>query len=1018
MQYHHINFIETKPTHWATDKAYSSVDAIITTLNARNQNLSDFLINETLQHLTKLDLSKNSLTELVFELDMLELEFLDLSYNKVPLEKVVFKGHFPKLKYLYVYESQLKSIVFEKAMPQLEILTLSNNQLTSFDLPNGFDDLVALRLDGNQLSNFEINPYDIEHLDYLNLKDNPFNENSLIQGYANNSENCLQAILEYFDQKEVHDVGFDNECKVLLIGEGNVGKSCFVERLTEDRFKAEWDSTHAIAIKPYSLQKYMLNLWDFGGQDIYHATHRLFMSSNALYLLFWDKVTEASDATPCFEDGEEREYKVHKIPYWLNYTKSLGKGSPCIVVQTKSGKHGETDIPNQTKVRQRFQDIIVKRNGFQHIESQEDDWEENGYEDLLQIIKRSIKKIKENSQLLTNCIAIRQALRDAQQAGQKLMPFEEYATIINENGILNNGVINPMSLLKTWLVRTGVVYYREGLMNNQIILNQGWAIEAIYSLFDRQQYYHRLAAKNGQVDGKDLVQIWSPTFDEQEQDLFIDFMLSCELCFETTPKLKEERYKTEKLAERRFVVPQLLSYKRPTTQIEDFLEDKASWFIRYEHDFWHYGIMQSFIVRAKDLAEERAIWQIGILLKEGKSRALVEAQGKNVIVQVTRNGKQLLDKIRNELNDINQDNQDSIRESISLDGESYVSVEKLKNCNRNNETIKTENGKDILLKDLLFFLETNQNVRFKTSKTKEKMNSSQLKDLIAENELEEVLNFLGGIVPEKYQTDVILLKSQFNGLSTAERRGLRTKEGAGVDGRVLANNILSLLQELERKGIISDDTPEEVIEPTPIPQPSPSGETGKRKILFLAASPKNMARLGVDQEFAEVEKQINISKYRNNFNLESEFAVKSDKILLALEDKPEIIHFAGHGNEEGIYITDRNGEAQLLDEAALTDLFEDCASLKAVLLNACYSEKQAQAISTLKNIAAIGYTIENDDEIPDEVAIEFSSGFYLGLGANKDVIGACKFGRRKVKMRYSGIKIKVSIWKNGRKTEL
>lgn len=141
-------------------------------------------------------------------------------------------------------------------------------------------------------------------------------------------------------------------------------------------------------------------------------------------------------------------------------------------------------------------------------------------------------------------------------------------------------------------------------------------------------------------------------------------------------------------------------------------------------------------------------------------------------------------------------------------------------------------------------------------------------------------------------------------------------------------------------------------------------------------------------------------------------------MILALDKNPEIIHFAGHGGEEGIYITDGNGEAQLLDNAALTDLFEDCESLKTVLLNACYSEKQAKAISTLTNIEAIGYTIMNDDEIPDKVAIEFSSGFYLGLGANKDTIGACKFGRKKVKMRYSGIKIKVSIWKNGAKIEL
>ena len=92
MNYHHINFIETEPTHWATDKSFSvNAQKTVITLNARNQNLSSFLITAVLQHLTKLDLSKNNLTELVFDLDMPDLEFLDLSYNQVPLERVIFK---------------------------------------------------------------------------------------------------------------------------------------------------------------------------------------------------------------------------------------------------------------------------------------------------------------------------------------------------------------------------------------------------------------------------------------------------------------------------------------------------------------------------------------------------------------------------------------------------------------------------------------------------------------------------------------------------------------------------------------------------------------------------------------------------------------------------------------------------------------------------------------------------------------------------------------------------------------
>jgi len=1050
MQYQHINFVETKPTHWATDKAYSSVHNIITTLNARNQGLSDFSITADLQHLTKLDLSKNSLAELVLELDMLELEFLDLSYNKVPLEQVVFKGHFPKLKYLYVYESQLKSIEFAYAMPNLEILTLGKNELTVFNLPQGFDELVSLRLDENKLSDFTINPNDLESLEYLNLQKNPLNTEEVIQGFANNSDNCLQAISKYFSDKAIHGVVLDNECKVLLIGEGNVGKSCFVERLVKNRFEQEWNSTHAIAIKKYPLDKYILNLWDFGGQDIYHATHRLFMSSNALYLLFWDKKTEKQGFTSITEKGKERKYKVHKLPYWLSYAQSLGKGSKCIIIQTKSGLHGDADIPDQAVLRQRYKSIIPK-GGFQHIESKEDNWDENGYNYLMPIIQKEVAKLKRNSKTLTHYIAIREALRKAQSEGRKLMPLKEYIDLANTHHVTDTGVentINPISLLKTWLVRTGVVYYREGLMDNQIILNQGWAIEAIYALFNRQQCYHDLVEKNGKIMGRDLIDIWSPKFEAQEQKLFIDFMLSCELCFEVTPEpKKEERHKTVELSERIFIIPQLLSDNRPDNQIEDFLEDRESWYVRYEHDFWHYGIMQSFIVRAKDLADERAIWQIGILLKEAKNRALVETKDKSVSVRVTRNSKSLLDKIRNELNEINQDNQSTIQESVSLDGENFVFLSDLKNANRNNETIKATNGNQVNLQDLLFFLNTDEKARFKSEEKaenhrgfhfdevispkeppkkemepiQEKYNEKpksksatmeEIKDLIINNELLDALKALEKIATDKYQTTITMLQAQVNSLNTDRRNGTISPDNAEVRQAQLTNSVLSILKELDKKGLIISNTNQDS-RPT---EPKPNLPIdGKRKILFLSANPSDSGRLKTDNEHRQIKTEMLKGQHRDNFEfLQPEFAVTVDALQRAFTRNPHIVHFSGHGLTEGIVITNDANTAVIIPTSALKRLFKRIKNTaELVLLNSCYSAEQAKAISELGV-----YVIGNNAPIGDDAAIAFAKGLYTGLSEGKAFEKAFDFAMVNLEIVDAAYANVIEVWKDGEQLDL
>ena len=133
----------------------------------------------------------------------------------------------------------------------------------------------------------------------------------------------------------------NDECKVLLIGNGKAGKSAIVNRLVNNDFDPEWNSTHGISLFRKRLADYMINYWDFGGQDLYHATHRLFMQKNAVYILAWSLETE-KDYTPHKIEIEkdvfvERRYKNYSLRYWLEYAKYLGKDSPMNVVQTKTG---------------------------------------------------------------------------------------------------------------------------------------------------------------------------------------------------------------------------------------------------------------------------------------------------------------------------------------------------------------------------------------------------------------------------------------------------------------------------------------------------------------------------------------------------------------------------------------------------------------------------------------------------------------------------------------------------------
>jgi len=119
------------------------------------------------------------------------------------------------------------------------------------------------------------------------------------------------------------------------------------------------------------------------------------------------------------------------------------------------------------------------------------------------------------------------------------------------------------------------------------------------------------------------------------------------------------------------------------------------------------------------------------------------------------------------------------------------------------------------------------------------------------------------------------------------------------------------------------------------------------KILILAANPKNTEKLRLDEEMREIQAGLERSRKREQFDLIPRWAVRPQDLLRALLDyEPQIVHFSGHGGgEQGLALEDEAGQAQLVSADALARLFKLFeGKVECVLLNACYSEVQAEAI--------------------------------------------------------------------------
>ncbi|MDZ8051277.1 MAG: AAA-like domain-containing protein [Aulosira sp. ZfuVER01] len=164
-----------------------------------------------------------------------------------------------------------------------------------------------------------------------------------------------------------------------------------------------------------------------------------------------------------------------------------------------------------------------------------------------------------------------------------------------------------------------------------------------------------------------------------------------------------------------------------------------------------------------------------------------------------------------------------------------------------------------------------------------------------------------------------------------------------------------------------------------------------KKILILSANPKNTAKLRLDEEVREIQAGLERARIRDQFEMITKWAVRPEDLRRALLDhQPEIVHFSGHGQgDKGLVLEDDNGQLQLVSTESLGRLFKLFQDkLECVLLNACYSEAQAEAIHQ-----HINYVVGMNQAVGDRAAIKFAVGFYDALGAGRSYDDAYEFGR-------------------------
>ena len=323
------------------------------------------IIPEWISHLTYLrflSVSENNLVEIPESLGKLSyLRSLDLSKNKLTnLPESLGKLFW--LDSLDLYGNNLRSLPDSfSELQNLTFISFSNgakNGNPLGEIPLSVSGMAKLRsiwaqgckleklpdwignlnmiqeliLENNNISDLPLSLVDLENLNMLRLDGNPLNP-ELEAAYKQG----ISEVKTYLRAKAESQIALD-EAKLILIGEGAVGKTCLMDALGDSPWE-EHPSTHGIQIKPINLavpdssKTITLNAWDFGGQRVYRPTHQLFFSAPAVYLVVW-KPREGSQA------GQVKE--------WIQLVKRREPSAKILVVATHGGpQQRQPDIDRQ-----------------------------------------------------------------------------------------------------------------------------------------------------------------------------------------------------------------------------------------------------------------------------------------------------------------------------------------------------------------------------------------------------------------------------------------------------------------------------------------------------------------------------------------------------------------------------------------------------------------------------------------------------------------------------------------------
>lgn len=496
-------------------------------------------------------------------------------------------------------------------LQELKRLDFTSNQLTSLPREIGsLSNLEEFNVSDNQLSVLPEAMQELKKLVRLNLHGNPAlglpAEVLGPRSLETDAESLrvkrakANAILDYYFR--INDPGEAlplNEFKLILVGRGEVGKTTLVEKLVTDEFK-KFEKTPGVKITQWPRKigrdEVRAHVWDFGGQEIMHGTHRFFMTERAVYLVLVSKRTGMED---------------HDADYWLSLIRSFAGAEVPVILLLHRWAEQRFEL-NREQLKQKYGPHLC----FLETDCGEPPKKEKNIKKLRQTIAWEAAKLAGlKAKWPKAWRSVKQDLPKEQKNWLTFADFEKFCAAHNVPKKDHEALAERLHDLGLMLA-----YRSEAVLRGFGVLNSTWVTDGIYKLINSS----RLQDQKGSFMPADFKKVLpAKEYPLKLHPYLLALMQKFRLCF----PLDEEG--------KRYLIPELLSKEEPKLEEEFPAETSLCFTYRYERVLPE-GLLPRFIVDTYVQREAKHAWRTGVVLQQGGCRALVrgDVQARKITVSV------------------------------------------------------------------------------------------------------------------------------------------------------------------------------------------------------------------------------------------------------------------------------------------------------------------------------------------------------------------------------------------------